>query len=134
MKKLTILAIAVAALGSAFATDSDARGLTPWDVAQIKSVGSVVMSPDGSLVAYTVYVPRTPMEDDNGPSWAELHVFDRESGENRPFVTGEVSVSSIRWTRDGRYIGYRAKRGDDEETALYVIPVAGGESRRLLTR
>ena len=109
MNKLSILAIAICALAGAFATDSDARGLTPWDVAQIKSVGSVAMSPDGSLVAYAVYVPRTPMEDDNGPSWAELHVFDRESGESRPFVTGEVSISSIQWTRDSRYIGYRAE-------------------------
>jgi dipeptidyl aminopeptidase/acylaminoacyl peptidase len=73
------------------------------------------------------------MVDENGPAWTELHVYDRESEMSLAFVTGEVTVSSIQWTRDGRYIGYRAKRGDDEETGLYVIPVAGGESRRLLS-
>ena len=113
--------------------DADARGLTAWDVAQIRSVGSIAVSPDGQFVAYTVSVPRMPMEDDNGPAWSELHVYDREAETSRPYITGEVNISTIRWTRDGQYIGYRAKRGDDEKTALYVIPVAGGESRRVLT-
>ncbi len=113
--------------------DASGRGLSAWDVAQLQSVGAVAVSPDGSHVAYTLSVPREPMADENGPAWTELHVYDREGDVSLAFVTGEVKVSSIQWTRDGQYIGYRAKRGDDEETSLYVIPVAGGESRRLLS-
>jgi dipeptidyl aminopeptidase/acylaminoacyl peptidase len=134
MRALRFLTLAACVWAALFpATDASARGLTAWDVAQMRSVGSVAISPDGSMVAYTVSVPRLPFEDENGRAWAELHVFDRETGESRPFVTGSVNVSSIQWTRDGRYIGYRSKRGDDKKTALYVIPVAGGESRRLLS-
>ncbi|RKZ08409.1 S9 family peptidase, partial [bacterium] len=109
-----------------------AVGFTPYDAARIKTVGSVSISPDGSHVAYTISVPRIPFADENGPAWSELHVLDRESGVSQPFVTGDVSVSAIQWTRDSQHIGYRAKRGDDEETALYLIAVDGGESRRIL--
>ena len=43
-----------------------------------------------------------------------------------------MNVGHIAWTRDGSAITFLAKRGDDEHKALYSIPVAGGEARRLL--
>ena len=76
-------------------------------------------------------MPRNPLEGDNGPAYGELHVTD-VPGHSRPFVTGKVNVSSVQWTRDGRAIAFLSKRGDDEHTSLYTIPVDGGEARRLL--
>ena len=48
----------------------------------------------------------------------------------------EVKVSEVRFTPDGRHLTYLAKRdkGKDEEEAVWIIPVAGGESRKLLGR
>lgn len=110
---------------------SAAEVFTPQDVAKIRAVTSVAMAPDGSKVAYVLSVPRRPLTDEDGPAWAELHVVGRD-GVSRSYVTGEVNVSGVAWTKDGRSISFLAKRGKDEHRSLYEIPAEGGEARRLL--
>ena len=105
--------------------------LAPHDVARIQSVSSAQMSPDGARIAYTVSVPRIPMEDEDGPAWAELHVIDLATGAKRAYITGEQNVRSVHWTADGKGLAFLAKRGSDEHTSLYVIPTDGGEARRV---
>ena len=113
------------------ATVRERTPMTPLDVAKTRSVISAAISPDGRNTAYTLVVPRDPFAGDDGPSYVELHVLGPD-GTSRPFVTGKVNVSSIQWTPDGREIAYIAKRGDDKHASLYVLPIDGGESRRLL--
>lgn len=108
-----------------------AEVFTPQHVARIRSVTSVAMAPDGSRVAYVLGVPRRPLTDEDGPAWAELHVVTRD-GASRAYVSGEVNVSGVAWTRDGRSISFLAKRGKDEHRGLYQIPAEGGEAQRLL--
>ncbi len=105
--------------------------LTPEHVARLQTVSSAVISPDGASVAYTLAVPRRPFVEEDGPAWQELHVASAD-GRTRPFVVGKVNVSQVAWQPDGRGISFLAKRGDDKETALYVIPIDGGEGRRAL--
>lgn len=95
-------------------------------------VGSSVVSPDGQFTAYTLVKPRTPYEDEDGSHFVELHVVDKQ-GNSRPFITGEVSVSSVQWSPDGQSIYYRAKRNDDKYTSIYRIPVDGGESVQVVS-
>jgi dipeptidyl aminopeptidase/acylaminoacyl peptidase len=109
-----------------------AKGLTPEDIAKIRTVTSVAMSPDGSHIAYTLNVPR-PLGEEDGGAWRELHVVEVASGDSLPFVTGKVNVSGVKWLPDGKRISYLAKRNKDEHTALYVIPVDGGESKRVVS-
>jgi dipeptidyl aminopeptidase/acylaminoacyl peptidase len=105
-------------------------GFTPRDVARTRSVTQVAMAPDASQIAYVLAVPRRPLEEDDGASWAELHVVGRD-GVDRPFLTGEVNVSEVSWTPDGRSVAFLAKRAKDEARSLYAIPVSGGEARRI---
>ena len=128
----TLVLLGLFALTLLAAPVASARGLTPWDVARLRSVGSVAIAPDGAHVAYVLSVPREPMVDDNGPAWAELHVLDTATGESHPFVTGEVNVSGVQFAGGGRWITFLAKRGGDEFRALYAIAVDGGEARRVL--
>lgn len=107
------------------------RAITPKDVARIRSIGQIAISPDGSEIAYTLSVPREPGGDRNGPAWAELHVVAFDGTRDRPFVTGEVNVSHLRWSPDGRYVSYLARREGDDHTSIYVIPAVAGESVRL---
>lgn len=105
--------------------------LTAHRVAELATVGSAALSPNGAHVAYTLALPRSESQED-GPPWSELHVLDVESGRRRPFITGEVSVRALDWTPDGSAITFLAKRGKDEHTSLWHIPLDGGEARRLV--
>jgi len=111
----------------------DAAGLTPEQVVKLRAVGGVVVSPDGNHIAYTVYVPRTPFVDEDGSSWTQLHLLDTRDGSDRVFITGKTRFSSVGFTPDGQYIAFLARRGDDENTSLYLIALGGGEAYRVLS-
>ena len=103
--------------------------LTPTDIAKMKTVSQAVMSPGGQQIAVVLSVPRKINDEPDGPAWRELHVLDVETLKLRPFVSGQVNVSQVTWTPDGSSITFVAKRGDDKDASLYVIPVDGGEAR-----
>jgi len=119
------------AVSLASAESAAVEGLTFEQLAATRAVTSVAVSPDGEQIAYTLRVPRTPGSEDDGAAWAELHVLTTD-GPSRPFITGEVNLSTVRFTPDGRALTYESKRGDDEHTTLYSLPLSGGESKRLL--
>ena len=102
------------------------------DTARTAMVGQVAISPSGEHVAYVKYVPRTPLKDKDGGSWAELWVLDGK-GKSRAFVTGAVNVRHVGWLPNGSAITFMARRGDDKETSLYQIAIDGGEASKLLS-
>jgi len=106
-------------------------GLTPEQVAELKWINSAAIAPSGNRIAYCLHVPRNPFTDGNGKGFSELHVCDL-NGTSRPYVTGDVSIGSIAFTPDGENISYLAKRDDDAFKSLYLIPVDGGESRKII--
>ncbi|TVS13640.1 MAG: hypothetical protein EA419_01400, partial [Wenzhouxiangella sp.] len=108
------------------------QGMTLEQIAKLQQVGQVAVSPCGEYIAYTRIVPRRPGVDDDGPAWAELHVID-QAGVSRAFITGQVNVGQIGWMPDSSAITFVSRRGDDSQSALYRIPVTGGEARRLVT-
>ncbi len=112
-------------------TATETRVLTPVDVARTRAVSEVAISSDGAAIAYTVSVPREPGRGENGSAWSELHMVSFDGSEHRPFVTGQVNVSQLRWTPDGAFVGYLARREGDEHRSLYVIPADAGESVRV---
>jgi len=127
-----LLVLPLAAVATA-RTETRGDVLTAHDVARIRTVASAEISPDGKHVAFVRLVPRVPGVDEDGGPWNELWVLDVEEGRERPFVTGKVDVGSVEWTEDGEGIRFLAKRGDDKFTSLYVIPLAGGEARPVLS-
>ncbi len=123
---LALILVAVFAAGS-FAQEV----FTPHHVAKIRTVAQVAISPDGTEVAYVLAVPRIPFQDDDGPSWTELHVV-RTDGQSRPYVTGAVNVAGVRWTPDGKGLAFLARRTGDATRSLYIVPRDGGEARKVL--
>ena len=126
---LAVVAIVISTpLSAALAQDV----LTPHHVARVRTVTTAAISPDGSQVAYVLNVPRVPLQDDDGAAWDELHVVSAD-GRSRPFVTGQVNVASPRWTADGRGITFLARRTGDQARAIHLVPVDGGEARRMVS-
>ncbi len=107
-----------------------ADGMRLEQIAELRTVGEVAVSPDGRRIAYTRIVPRDLSSQDDGAAWTELHVIG-SNGVSRPFVSGKVNVGNISWKGDSSEIAFLARRGDDSQRQLYAIPVAGGEAMRL---
>lgn len=105
---------------------------TALDVARTRSVSQALVSPDGSRVATVVSEPRLPWTEggEDGPARQHLYMVDPASGIQRPFLTGEASVSALSWTADGAQLAFLDTRGDDEHTSLYLLPADGGEAQR----
>ncbi len=122
-----LLAVSLATAGVA----EEPTAVSAHDVARLRAVDEIALAPDGGFAAYTLSVPRTPGEGEDGPAWSELWVAGRD-GVPRPYVGGQIEVERIAWLPDGSAISFQAKRGAEEKDALYLIPVAGGEGRRLL--
>ena len=126
------LAAATALALPSVAPAQETNPVEPHHIATLRSVGTVEVSPDGSLAAYLLSVPRRPLDEDSGGSWTELHVLDMaEPGSSRPFVAGSVNVGRPGF-RGNDEILYTSRRGEDLVSALYGIPVRGGESRKLV--
>jgi dipeptidyl aminopeptidase/acylaminoacyl peptidase len=124
---LLALVLVLVSAASALAQE----GFTPHHVAKIRTVAQVAISPDGTEVAYVLAVPRIPLQDEDGPSWTELHVV-RTDGQSRPYVTGAVNVAGVRWTPDGKGLAFLARRAGDATRSLYIVPRDGGEARKVL--
>ena len=127
-----VIAALLAAPAALTAQEPAANAIQPHHVATLRSVGAVELSPDGSLAAYTLVVPRRPFDEDSGSSWTELHVLDMsEPGSSRPYIAGEVNIGRPAF-RGNDEILYTARRAPATTSALYGIPVGGGESRKLV--
>ncbi len=128
---LTAFAFSSAPHGG-FSAERAGDPMTPEHVARLKMVSAVKISPSGNQVAYVLSVPREPVKEPSGLPWEELHVV-LADGTSRPFITGEVNVSKVDWTPDGKGISFVAKRGKDKYQALYAIPADGGEARKIVS-
>jgi dipeptidyl aminopeptidase/acylaminoacyl peptidase len=119
---LTSTVFAVSALGA------DQRHITPHDLWAMKRLGSPAVSPDGHAVVFTLQ----EWSVEKNKSTTHLWVADLATGAVRRLTTADANDGAPRWSPDGTRIAFQSKRGDDEQTALYVIPVAGGEAEKIL--
>jgi len=124
--------VAVCVMVSVGGSVEAGEGLSFEQLAAVRSVEEAVVAPGGSFIAYTLDVPRKPGVDPDGAAWRELHVVSVEGGADASYISGDVKVSSIRFSPDGQLITYLATRDCDTHASLWGIPLSGGESRRLL--
>ncbi|GAP73963.1 acylaminoacyl-peptidase [Pseudoalteromonas sp. SW0106-04] len=129
MKLLTTALALATAMGTSLSAQASDT-ITVEDIPKVKSVIQTAISPDGEQVAFTRSLPRELYVDKNGYNYSELYVVDDE-GVERPFITGKVNIKSISWSADGQDIYFLAKLGEDKHTALYHIPVDGGQAQQV---
>ena len=104
-------------------------GLTPSQVAKIKTVGSVYLSADGNTAVYTLSVPADPLVENALPS-SHLYVMDTNSGETEALIT-DMSVSGIAFRPAHNTITYLAKMEEDETRSIYELNLESGASEKL---
>ncbi len=120
-------AAAAVALLIATAPAAAQRPMTIVDLLSVPGLGDPQLSPDGRHVLYTLSEPDWEKNERVSHVWrAEV-----QGGDSRQLTSGEEGESSPRWSPDGRWIAFLARRGDDEGRQLYLMPSDGGEALRL---
>ncbi len=105
------------------------QGLTPLQVAELRLVTSVSISPDASFLAYTLAIPANPLTE-NRPSTTHLFVLNPATGASQPLVT-DASVSAVSIRPRTQTITFLSRRPGDAGSSLYEIPATGGTPKKL---
>lgn len=104
------------------------RVVTPQDLWAMKRLSSPELSPDGRTAAVVVQ----EWSIDKNKSTSNIWLVPVAGGEPRRLTTAQAADVSPVWSPDGRRIAFVSKRGEDQATALYVIPTDGGEAEKIL--
>lgn len=123
--RLVITAIAAAAIS----VSAQARPLAIEDLLKTRSVSSPSLSPDGSMVVYTV--SSADLEEDKNTTHVWIANVDG-SGERQLTLREGENESSPKFSPDGSQIGFLSSRGDEDDNAptrLWLLPLNGGEAR-----
>jgi len=124
---VALLAVVPAAAGMAASPAEPAPqvpGLSAEDLYQLRSVGAVQISPDGSRVIYSVTDRDRP-----GHSRSRLWIMDLASGSAAPLTAEAGGGSNPTWSPDGDWIAYFGR--DADRSGLTVIRPDGTEARFL---
>lgn len=104
------------------------RSMTLDDLAKLQEVGRPVVSPDGTFIAYTV----TTVDVENDKNLTQLWMVSWDGTQDVQLTYGKESVSSPRWSLDGKYLAFTSSRpGKAKGDQVWVLDRRGGEARQL---
>ena len=103
------------------------RPITARDLWNMTRLSSVELSPDGRSAAFVATTYDIGTNKGNG----DIRLLSIPDGKVTTFTTGKGTEGNPAWSPDGKWIAFTAKRDDDEQRQLYLIPIDGGEARRI---
>jgi dipeptidyl aminopeptidase/acylaminoacyl peptidase len=129
MKKRHLLALLVFATAMFAQTK---RGYRPDDFYSVETATDPRISPDGKLIAFTVSVPDRKSNARRSAIWLVP-----SDGSRAPWqLSGDDNATSPRWSPDGKSLAFLSSRPDARSGArqpaqIFVLPMSGGEARRI---
>lgn len=123
-------AVPATAITGATSGGAHARPMTAQDVARIEYTGSVAVSADGEMIAFTrVHFPDVTIGEDNGGARQQLFLV-KDAMAAKAWLPEDMRVSAPGFTPDGKMITFLWSR-DKEKRAVWAVPVAGGAYRKI---
>jgi dipeptidyl aminopeptidase/acylaminoacyl peptidase len=112
----------------ALALADDIKPLSVEVLWQLDRIGSPVISPEGGHVV----APVTSYDTDDDSSETRLWLFSTDGEVERPLTAKGLTAGNAVFSPDGTTLAFTSRRGDDEATQIYLLPMDGpGEAERL---
>jgi len=103
------------------------RLLTAHDLYLFHVVSQPQISPCGDLAVYCEY----SVDEETEKKYAHLWAVSLPDGEPRQITYGKQSDTAPRFSPDEKMIAFLSNREDEKQSQIYLLPIDGGESRRL---
>jgi dipeptidyl aminopeptidase/acylaminoacyl peptidase len=129
IRSVTLVLAALACAGTAIPVQAQQKKapFTAERSWQIQRIGAPTLSRDGRTAIAPV--TRFAMDEDKG--YTDLWIWNTDGSGQRRFTTDAANDGAPAISPDGRYVAFTSQRGDDKAPQLYVMPLGGGEARRL---
>ncbi|MDX6547983.1 MAG: hypothetical protein QOG33_1533 [Gaiellales bacterium] len=101
--------------------------LSPADLLRERLIGSIDISRDGTLIAYS------ERRVDDGKDRNSLWLVPFAGGRPRRLTHGAWTDSRPRFSPDGRSLAFLSNRDNKDVTQLHLLPLDGGDATRLTT-
>ncbi len=116
-----------ASSAAATSTPAPAGSYTAEAMWQLQRLGAPAISPDGRQAV----LPVTHYDVQNNQTITDLWLVPTKPGKARQLTNNGGHDASPRWSPDGHWIAFIARRTDDKQPQVYVIAIDGGEARRV---
>ena len=97
------------------------------DLYSLCTVADCDLSPDGQHVAYSV----RRICKDRQKTYSDIWLAATDGSGSRPFTAGDWIDGSPKFSPDGTQMAFLSDREDSRQKELFLIPLDGGESRKL---
>jgi dipeptidyl aminopeptidase/acylaminoacyl peptidase len=114
--------------GAPLAALAQKRPITHQDVWMMKRMGEPVVSPDGRWIVFSLTEP----DYDPAKQTSDLWVL-RSDGTEPPrrLTYTKEPENGVAWSPDGTRMAFSTKREGDQTPQIYILPMSGGEARRV---
>ncbi len=127
IRSLGVLCIVFLLSLTGFSQAAKKRPITIDDYFKMKSVRNPVISHDGRWVAYTV----STLDLKKDKSEARIWMIPAAGGEAIPMTAKGYSASQPRFSPDGKYLSFIAKKTKEEKPQVWALNRMGGEAQAL---